>query len=88
MNKTTITSFRMEDTDFTRIRKLPFWRVAVLIMSGWKTSIQNRVNKFFKDFGLLENIPTASAFCQAREKIKPEFFKALNENVTKFFYCG
>jgi len=34
----------------------------------------------------LENIPTASAFCQAREKIKPAFFKALNENVTKFFY--
>ncbi len=86
MNKTTITSFRVEDTDFTRIRKLPFWRVAVLIMNSWKTSIQNRVNKFFKDFGLLENIPTASAFCQAREKIKPEFFKALNENVTKFFY--
>ena len=86
MNKTTITSFRVEDTDFTRIRKLPFWRVAVLVMSGWKTSIQNRVNKFFKDFGLLENIPTASAFCQAREKIKPGFFKSLNENVTKFFY--
>ncbi len=86
MNTDTINSFRTKDVDFTRTRKLPFWRVAVLVMSGWKTSIQNRVNKFFKDFGLLENIPTASAFCQAREKIKPAFFKALNENVTKFFY--
>jgi hypothetical protein len=35
---------------------------------------------------LLESIPTASAFCQAREKLKPEFFKALNEKVVKFFY--
>jgi hypothetical protein len=86
MNTNTITSFRAEDTDFTRTRKLPFWRVAVLIMSGWKTSLQNRMNKFFNALNLLDNIPTASAFCQAREKIKPAFFKALNENVTKFFY--
>jgi len=86
MNTNTITTFRAGDTDFTRTRKLPFWRVAVLILRGWKTSFQNRINKFFDDLGLLENIPTASAFCQAREKIKPAFFKALNENVTKFFY--
>jgi hypothetical protein len=86
MNTNTITSFRAEDTDFTRTRKLPFWRVAVLIMSGWKTSLQNRMNKFFNVLNLLDNIPTASAFCQAREKIKPEFFKALNDNVVRFFY--
>jgi hypothetical protein len=86
MNTNTITSFRAEDTDFTRIRKLPFWRVAVLILRGWKISIQNRINKFFDDLSLLENIPTASAFCQAREKIKPELFKVLNEKVVKFFY--
>lgn len=86
MNTDTITSFRTEDTDFTRTRKLPFWRVAVLIMSGWKTSLQNRINKFFNALDSLDNIPTASAFCQAREKIKPGFFKALNEKVVGFFY--
>ena len=86
MNRNTVTAFRVGDTDFTRTRKLPFWRVAVLILRGWKTSFQNRINKFFDDLGLLEIIPTASAFCQAREKIKPEFFKALNENVARFFY--
>ena len=57
-----------------------------MILRGWKTSLQNRINKFFDDLGLLENIPTASAFCQAREKIKPKFFKSLNENVVRFFY--
>ncbi len=86
MNTNTITSFRVEDTDFTRTRKLPFWRIAVLIMSGWKNSLQNRINKFFNSLDLLDDIPTASAFCQAREKIKPEFFKALNEKVMRFFY--
>ncbi|MGZ3615216.1 MAG: IS4 family transposase [Thermodesulfobacteriota bacterium] len=86
MNTNTITTFRAEATDFTRTRKLPFWRVAVLILRGWKISIQNRINKFFDDLSLLENIPTASAFCQAREKIKPKFFKILNENVVRFFY--
>jgi Transposase DDE domain len=82
----TISSFRATDTDFTRTRKLPFWNVAVLILRGWKTSIQNRINNFFSDLDLLDNIPTASAFCQAREKIKPELFKVLNEKVVKFFY--
>jgi len=86
MNTDTISSFRTKDADFTRTRKLPFWRVATLILRSWKASLQNRINKFFNDLDLLENIPTASAFCQAREKIKPEFFKALNENVVKFFY--
>lgn len=86
MNADTISSFRIKDTDFTRKRKLPFWRVATLILRSWKTSLQNRINKFFNDLDLLGNIPTASAFCQAREKIKPEFFKVLNENVVRFFY--
>lgn len=86
MNADTISSFRTKDADFTRTRKLPFWRVATLILRSWKASLQNRINKFFNDLDLLENIPTASAFCQAREKIKPEFFKVLNEKVVKFFY--
>jgi hypothetical protein len=86
MNADTISSFRIKDKDFTRKRKLPFWSVATLILRSWKTSLQNRINKFFNDLDLLENIPTASAFCQAREKIKPEFFKVLNENVVRFFY--
>lgn len=86
LDKSTIDSFRANDTDFTRERKLPFWRVAVLILRGWKTSMQNRVNKFFDDLNLLGEISTASAFCQSRKKIKPEFFKVLNDKVVDFFY--
>lgn len=85
-NTNVVNPFRVKDTNFTRERKLPFWRVAVLILRGWKMSIPNKINKFFNALGLLDNIPTASAFCQAREKMKPEFFKALNEKTVELFY--
>ena len=86
IDKNVARSFRVKDTDFTRERKLSLCNVAAPILSGWKMSIQNRINRFFHTLGLLGSIPTASAFCQAREKIKPEFFKALNEETIDFFY--
>ena len=72
-----IEKYRTCPKHFTRKRKLPFWRVSVLILQGWTNSIQNRVNKFFKSLGSLEELPTATAFCKAREKIKPELLKAI-----------
>lgn len=81
-----IKDYRMEKKDFTREKKLPFWRVVILILSGWKRSIQNRLNKFFEELNMLDDVPSVSALCQARQKIKPEFFKDLNENTVKFFY--
>jgi IS4 transposase len=85
-NKQVIDSFRFNDTDFTRNRKLPFWKTTVLILRSWKTSIHNKLTKFFDDLNLLDVMPTASAFCQARKKIKPELFIALKDETVKFFY--
>jgi len=31
-------------------------------------------------------MPTASAFCQAKKKIKPEFFIALRDETVRYFY--
>jgi hypothetical protein len=42
-----INSFRANETDFTRKRKLPFWTTTVLILTSWKKSIPNRLNIFF-----------------------------------------
>lgn len=81
-----IDTFRSKDTDFTRDRKLPFWTTTVLILTSWKTSMHNRLNKFFDDFNLLDGMPTGSAFCQARKKIKPELFIALKDETVKLFY--
>jgi len=81
-----IDSFRFNDTDFTRNRKLPFWKTTVLILRSWKTSLHNKLTKFFDDLNLLDVMPTASAFCQARKKIKPELFIALKDEIVKFYY--
>lgn len=53
-DKGIIKAYRMSEKDFIRERKLPFWRVLVLILSGWKKSLQNRVNKFFEELDKLE----------------------------------
>jgi hypothetical protein len=81
-----IDSFRAKNTDFTRERKLPFWTTTVLILTSWKKSIHNRLNIFFNHLDLVYGMPEASAFCQARKKIKPELFIALKDETVKFFY--
>ncbi len=85
-NSLTIDAYRSNNTDFTRKRKLPFWTTTVLILTSWKKSIHNRLNKFFDDFNLVNGMPEASAFCQARKKIKPDLFIALKDETIKFFY--
>jgi len=76
----------MKERDFVRDRKLPFWHVIVLILSDWKSSIQNRINNFFERLGKLDEVPTSSAYSQARDKLKPEIFKFLSDESVKFFY--
>lgn len=70
--------FRTDERAFTRTRKLPFPKVAVLMLTGWKMALQSRVNRFFHRLGQLGRRPTAAAFCQARKKVKPELFRRMN----------
>jgi hypothetical protein len=78
--------YRKAEKDFTRERVLTFSRVVVLILSGHKLSLQNGLNKVFKALGKVFEVPTASAYCQARQKIKAEVFVALNQSVVADFY--
>ena len=78
--------FRQAKTHFTRERVLSFGMVAVLILRGHKVSLQNALNKFFGALGEVFRVPTASAYCQARQKVKPELFRHLNEVVCQDFY--
>jgi len=78
--------YRKKETDFTRERVLPFWQVIGLILSGHKLSLQNALNKVFKSFGKIFQVPTASAYSQARQKIKAEVFVHLNKSVVEDFY--
>jgi hypothetical protein len=82
----TAASFRVSPADWTRQRTLTFKTVAILILLGHKQSLQNTLNKCFKALGLVRQVPTASALCQARQKLKPELFLHLNAVVTQHFY--
>ncbi|MGH9959718.1 MAG: IS4 family transposase [Pyrinomonadaceae bacterium] len=78
--------FRKNPKFFTRDRVLNFARVTILILRGHKLSLQNALNKFFAELGLVFDVPTASAYCQARQKISPGLFVHLNEVVRDDFY--
>lgn len=56
------------------------------MLSGHKFSLQNALNKFFSRLGAVFSTPTASAYCQAKQKIKPEVFVHLNDVLVADFY--
>jgi len=81
-----VREFRSDETAFTRRRKLPFARLVVLLLTGWKMSIPNRLNRLFRQLGSLGDRPSAAAFCRARRKIRPELFGRLNQEMVDSLY--
>jgi hypothetical protein len=71
---------------FTRDRVLTFPLVAMLILRGHKFSLQNALNKVFGALGKLRLAPTASAYCQARQKLDPALFQELTTTTAQDFY--
>ena len=56
------------------------------MLSGHKVSLQNALNKVFKALGKVFEVPTGSAYCQSRQKVKAEVFIHLNASVRDDFY--
>lgn len=83
--QTTQQEFRRAVGDFSRRPTLTFARVATLILRGHQVSQQNAVNKFFRELDLPELSVTGAAYCQARQKLKPELFVHLNDCVVEDF---
>jgi len=81
-----IARFRVLPTNFTRQRAISFKMLVMLILQGHKQSLQNTLNKWFKALDKVQEVPTASALCQARQKLKPEVFLLLNRVVVEQFY--
>jgi hypothetical protein len=78
----------MNDSAFTRTRKLTFKSVAILILQKSLKSMQNRLNEFFDKLCNDIKPATASAFTQARSNLRHTAFIALNkEGVVDPFYA-
>jgi hypothetical protein len=84
--KKTCERFRVTPKAFTRKRSLTFVTVVMLILRGHKFSLQNALDKVFGALGKLRMVPTASAYCQARQKIDPTLFQELTASTVEDFY--
>jgi hypothetical protein len=56
------------------------------MLTGHKHALQNALNRFFRALGLVADVPTASAYSQARQKVEPTLFHHLNQLVVEKFY--
>ncbi len=75
---------------FTRNRKLPFRTVTVLILQLLKASVRTELKNFHQKIFPADEIcnwVTDSAFCRARQKIKPALFIELYRFVARSFYA-
>lgn len=82
----TVARYRVRAQDWSRQRTLTFLRVVTLRLTGHKHAWQNALNRVFRALGLLPEVPTASAYSQARQKVDPALFQHLNTLVVEKFY--
>lgn len=74
---------------FTRKRSLPFTTLVLFLINFLKGSIQDELSWFFKHINnsvLPIAEVSASAFCQARKKLKPDTFRILNSKFITVAY--
>ncbi len=80
-----INTHKASSKDFSRKRKLPFVNVFLLIFRKSVKSLQVMLNEFIlhtrKDYTI-----TASAFTQARKKLKNTAFSELNDDIVSLYY--
>ena len=71
--------------DFQRRRVLTFERLAVLIMSSLKRTLNLELLQFFEHFPSVLSC-TKQAFCEQRVKLRPSFFYDWNQVLVQSFY--
>jgi hypothetical protein len=82
-NETFINGNRLLMNGFQRNRLLPFDSVAHLVLQWSSRSIQVELSDFFEGDA---QVPTKSAFCQARSKMSGQAFVQLNSQSCNIFY--
>jgi hypothetical protein len=81
----TVRTHRTKDTYFTRgTAKLTFQNILRFVLGNNRDSAQVALNEFFNDSG--DDAVTKQALFDAREKISPQAFIALNEQIVNKFY--
>lgn len=79
-------TYRMQDKDFTRNRKLGFGDLCMMILRGSKNGLQAGINEFLKEVNSETQSYSNAAFCKARQKISPDAFKHLTDVTVQEYY--
>lgn len=83
-----MSSHRVSDKDFSRVRKLSFKDLFLVILGFSRTSLQTELDRFFKQESLLngETITLSkSAFSQSRAKLSHKAFISMNDIILNDF---
>ena len=80
------TACKMNPKDFTRQRLLPFMDVMRLLLQGVYSSTHLYLTQLFAR-DPQDAVPTKSAFCRARYKLRSEALRLLNDLVIDHFYA-
>ena len=78
----------MNPKDFTRRRSLPLPQLVTFLLNLRKGANQDELDRFFEVLSgqpVIQGV-TGSALCQARDKLKPGVFLALNNKLLEGFY--
>jgi len=71
---------------FTKELKMSFKDIMLFILNMPKKTLQIELNNFFNSVLKRDDSITKQAYSDARQKIKPEAFIALNDSLNKVFY--
>ena len=83
-----VVAARKNPTDFTRRRSLPLPELMTFLLNLRKGANQDELDRFFEVASgqpVIQCI-TRSALCQARKKLEPRAFMALNDKLLEGFY--
>ena len=73
-------------TDFTKAKKLPFVLTFCILINMIKKTLSLELYDSFRQLGENQVACTASAFSQARHKLKPSVFIDMNKTLLKLYY--
>lgn len=81
-------SVRKEPKDFSRVGKMGFKNMILFILNFSTKSLQAELNAFFKNIHATRDGVRKQAFSQGRQKILPEAFIILHEELIKTVYTA
>lgn len=81
-------SVRKEPNDFSRMGKMGFKNMILFILNFSRKSLQAELNSFFKNIHGTTDGVRKQAFSQGRQKILPEAFIILHEELIKTVYTA